>query len=485
MEGGPVAPAPVCAPLYETLVAAFPRGLMQEGLEHSIRGKVRRKLRHIGYNVEFQPGEPWQIIVEHFAIAGIDRIHRGFGDNPWFWVVSWPSVFGAAAAEFWPEVGTPEERHSLAAAASAGHLEAILITRALIDSESIGALPNPALKGLRALGQSALPALPSVSVSEKALMVRPKLAAPPITPVLAAPKVLSPDSGEAADNADPSAAGPAAAAQTEVDAAAAGKVGPPFFQGQAASPEVEALRSWQIHAPMPAGAVRLLRPPPRPESQPSATAGKGAAEKKERAPAPASEAGAPRQRTRSPERPRRSPVATPGIPSVGAVQAERQQGPPAPVAPRRSVEREASEAAAPPAVPIASHSGLDCTAANAAATPPRPPSPEPPAPGALGSGLGLEAMAAAAAPQPLPPEQRADADGAVGSGSSQACGCGGVAVRAERAAEVYGEVCTALCDQCGEPCGEDSPGEARKGAFLHCAGCSRDLCAECARASST
>mmetsp|Transcript_18997 Transcript_18997/g.44659 ORF Transcript_18997/g.44659 Transcript_18997/m.44659 type:complete len:350 (-) Transcript_18997:119-1168(-) len=154
-------------PLYQTLVAAFPQGLMPEGLENTIRWKVRRRLRDIAYRVVFPPEEQWQTVVEHFAIAGIERIHRAFGDNPWFWVMAWPSVFGAAALEFWPEHGTPAERRCVAADASAAHLEALLISRALGDSEAAGALPMPALKGLRALGQSTLPALPSMCVNDK------------------------------------------------------------------------------------------------------------------------------------------------------------------------------------------------------------------------------------------------------------------------------------------------------------------------------
>lgn len=150
------------APLYETLVASFPKGLMPEGLEANIQGKIRKRLRDIGYRVVFPANEEWQIVVEYFAIAALDRLHRSFADNPWFWVVSWPSVLGAAAVDFWPEVANPSQRRIVACDAGAAHLESLLISRAFRKGGQ--ALPDAAMKGLRAIGQSTLPALPSVSV---------------------------------------------------------------------------------------------------------------------------------------------------------------------------------------------------------------------------------------------------------------------------------------------------------------------------------
>lgn len=149
------------APLYDTLTALFPAGLFSEGLEATIKHRVRRRLRDIGYRVVFPPGEPWEGVVELFAIAGLERMHRGYGENPWFWVVAWPSVFGAAAVDFWPEVGTSEERRLIAAEAASAHLEAILIRVALSDSDAVGALPASAIKGLSAIGQRTLPAIPT------------------------------------------------------------------------------------------------------------------------------------------------------------------------------------------------------------------------------------------------------------------------------------------------------------------------------------
>jgi len=137
--------------------------------------KVRRRLRDVGWRVVFPPGEAWQTVVEHFAIAGIEKMQRGFGHDPWFWVVAWPSVFGAAAADFWPEHGTPQERRHVAAEACAAHLEAMLLTRTIRDAGAGGLLPPPAAKALRVLGQSALPALPELNVRDSATLHRPPL----------------------------------------------------------------------------------------------------------------------------------------------------------------------------------------------------------------------------------------------------------------------------------------------------------------------
>ena len=33
-------------------------------------------------------------------------MYEAYGQNPWFWGVAWPAVFGAAAMEFWPQTAT-------------------------------------------------------------------------------------------------------------------------------------------------------------------------------------------------------------------------------------------------------------------------------------------------------------------------------------------------------------------------------------------
>jgi len=157
------------APLWETLEASFPSGLFPDGLEYTIKAKVRKRLRDFGWRIIFPEGDPWQVVIESFAIGGLERIHRGFGDNPWFWVVAWPSVFGAAAADFWPEIGEAAERRLVAYNAAAAHLEAILIRHALADENAVGMLPACAVRGLRAIGQSALPALPCMNLDSLAL----------------------------------------------------------------------------------------------------------------------------------------------------------------------------------------------------------------------------------------------------------------------------------------------------------------------------
>lgn len=157
------------APLWDTLEASFPSGLFPDGLEYAIKGKIRKRLRDFGYRVSFPEGDPWQVVIESFAIGGLERLHRGFGDNPWFWVVAWPSVFGAASADFWPDVGSAAERRAVAYNAAAAHLEAILIRHALGDADAVGMLPASAVRGLRAIGQSALPALPCINLDKLCL----------------------------------------------------------------------------------------------------------------------------------------------------------------------------------------------------------------------------------------------------------------------------------------------------------------------------
>lgn len=176
----PPAPDPgnfYSADLCTTLLSAFPQGLMPPGMETEMQYKVRRRLRDVGWRVIFPPGEAWQTVVEHFAIAGIEKMQRGFGHDPWFWVVAWPSVFGAAAADFWPEHGTPQERRHLAAEACAAHLEAMLLSRTIRDAGTGGLLPPPAAKALRVLGQSTLPSLPEFKVRDSAMAMphRPPL----------------------------------------------------------------------------------------------------------------------------------------------------------------------------------------------------------------------------------------------------------------------------------------------------------------------
>lgn len=166
------------APLYETLEATFPRGLMPDGLEVRIKYKVRRRLREVGYRVLFPDSEPWEDIMECFAIASLDRLHRSYGEHPWFWIVAWPAVLGAAAADFFEQAGTAAERRAVASATTAAHLEALLVSRALDSADSVDALPAPAVLGLRAIGQSTLPALPAKALPSLASSM-PSLAQEP------------------------------------------------------------------------------------------------------------------------------------------------------------------------------------------------------------------------------------------------------------------------------------------------------------------
>jgi len=146
--------------LYTTLHEQWPCGIMPDELANRIMVRVRRCLREIGYRVVFQAGEPWEIIIEHFAIASLERVNRGWSDNPWFWVVGWPAVVGAAAIDFFPDAGTPQARYMVASDATAAYFEALLMRRAIEEPDAKYMLPSPAVLGLRALGTDMLPAMP-------------------------------------------------------------------------------------------------------------------------------------------------------------------------------------------------------------------------------------------------------------------------------------------------------------------------------------
>lgn len=184
------------APLYETLEETFPRGLMPDGLEMNIKHKIRRRLRDIGYRVLFPENEPWEDVVEVFATHSLEKIYKTFAANPWFWTVCWPSVVGAAAADFFPEAGSRAERRGIATDATAASLEGLLLSHALENSSNaVDALPEPAVRGLQLIGQSSLPSLPTrslpeVSTSETSARAEPEeqlLSTPPKEPLVRRP----------------------------------------------------------------------------------------------------------------------------------------------------------------------------------------------------------------------------------------------------------------------------------------------------------
>lgn len=166
------------APLYETLCAAFPSGMLPQGIADNIQHKIRRRLRDIGYRVEFPEGEDWDMALEAFSIASLERIYKCFGEQPWFWVLAWPAVFGAAAADFWPEIATPGERRKVASEACAAHLESMLMRTALGANDGVGLLPMPAVRALKATGLESLPCLPEVAVKDGSFAMRQDLPAP-------------------------------------------------------------------------------------------------------------------------------------------------------------------------------------------------------------------------------------------------------------------------------------------------------------------
>jgi len=258
------------APLFETLGASFPAGLFPDGVEQTVKHRVRRRLRDIGYRVVFPPDEPWESVIELFAIAGLERMHRGYGENPWFWVVAWPGVFGAAAVDFWPEQGEASQRRMIAAEAAHQHLEAILIRAALNDSGR-GALPAAAIAGLRAIGQGSLPALPNAGAEGKAAPLAgltsksaPGFSAVPLY-------ALSGQQEQAFHQQPPAAADP------EPDEPPSGWMPPPVG-GQAAPPAAAAATACgAVGAPRPPQPAEAVASPPTGAAAGAAAAGGGAA----------------------------------------------------------------------------------------------------------------------------------------------------------------------------------------------------------------
>ena len=129
--------------LYTTLDGAFPKSIMPIGVEHNLKQKIRKKLRKVGWDTLFRPGEEWERTVGGFAIRALDTVYTAYGQNPWFWGVAWPAVLGAAAADFWPHVATPLERRAVAHDATKGHLNALFAAHATEGTDLLVSLPAP------------------------------------------------------------------------------------------------------------------------------------------------------------------------------------------------------------------------------------------------------------------------------------------------------------------------------------------------------
>ena len=129
--------------LYTTLDGAFPKSIMPIGVEHNLKQEIRKKLRKVGWDTLFRPGEEWERTVGGFAIRALDTVYTAYGQNPWFWGVAWPAVLGAAAADFWPHVATPLERRAVAHDATKGHLNALFAAHATEGTDLLASLPAP------------------------------------------------------------------------------------------------------------------------------------------------------------------------------------------------------------------------------------------------------------------------------------------------------------------------------------------------------
>ncbi len=61
--------------LYTTLDGAFPKSIMPIGVEHNLKQKIRKKLRKVGWDTLFRPGEEWERTVGGFAIRALDTVY--------------------------------------------------------------------------------------------------------------------------------------------------------------------------------------------------------------------------------------------------------------------------------------------------------------------------------------------------------------------------------------------------------------------------
>ena len=114
---------------------------MPDGSARELQRKIFKTLRRVGWNAHDSPGPTWVQTVESFSTRGLDRMYEAYGQNPWFWGVAWPAVFGAAAMEFWPRTATPLERRSAVHFAAKVHLEKLFVAH-----EKYGAVPVAPVK---------------------------------------------------------------------------------------------------------------------------------------------------------------------------------------------------------------------------------------------------------------------------------------------------------------------------------------------------
>ena len=99
---------------------------MPSGLEQTLQGKVREKLRRLFWEFHSLRNENWKQMIKHIATTARDNLSWSYGWNPLFWAAALSAVLGAAASDILPNVAAPLERRAAAHAAAMTHMEEML-----------------------------------------------------------------------------------------------------------------------------------------------------------------------------------------------------------------------------------------------------------------------------------------------------------------------------------------------------------------------
>lgn len=126
-------PLPRPPSFYTTLSGVFPSEFLTPDLAAAVQGKIRKKIRDIGWKVKFPPAVPgtWQMAIESFAMVSVHKCHEAYGHHPWFFLVPWPLVVAAAAAEWWRDFpyGSDHDRWDVAMMMGWTEMQAIMLRR--------------------------------------------------------------------------------------------------------------------------------------------------------------------------------------------------------------------------------------------------------------------------------------------------------------------------------------------------------------------
>lgn len=147
------------APVWETMEMSFPSGVIPEGIAHDIKARILKKFQNLAATMVFHANVPWELTIVSFAVLGVQRAFRAWQDNPWYWLVAWPQILGAAAAQWFPQAGDMARRRDVAHNASMDRFHAMVMKKALRETGD-DHVPRAARQGLEAIGQRVFPAMP-------------------------------------------------------------------------------------------------------------------------------------------------------------------------------------------------------------------------------------------------------------------------------------------------------------------------------------